>query len=63
MGMQRTPLLMSRIIDRGATVSPAVEIVTATTSGTRRQTLAATRTRAHQLAHALHDAAFAPATA
>ena len=60
MGMQRTPLLMSRIIDRGATVSPAVEIVTATASGTRRQTLAITRTRAHQLAHALHDAGIRP---
>ena len=56
MGMQRTPLLMSRIIDRGATVSPAAEIVTATASGTRRQTLAATRARAHQLAHALREA-------
>ena len=60
MGMQRTPLLMSRIIDRGAIVAPAVEIVTATTSGSRRQTLGATRARAHRLAHALHDAGIRP---
>lgn len=53
MAMQRTPLLMSRIIDRGATVAPEAEIVTATAGGVRRQTLAETRARAHQLAHAL----------
>ena len=53
MAMQRTPLLMSRIIDRGATVAPEAEIVTATADGARRQTLAETRARAHQLAHAL----------
>ena len=56
MAMQRTPLLMSRLIDRGATVSPTAEVVTATATGTRRQTLAETRDRAHQLAHALRDA-------
>ena len=56
MGMQHTSLLMSRIIDRGATLAPDVEIVTATASGTRRQTYAETRDRAHQLAHALADA-------
>ncbi len=55
-GMQHTPLSMSRIIDRGATLAPAVEIVTATESGTRRQSYAETRDRAHQLAHALTDA-------
>ena len=54
--MQHTPLSMSRIIDRGATLAPDVEIVTATESGTRRQTYAETRDRAHQLAHALTDA-------
>ena len=53
MAMQRTPLLMSRIIDRGAAVAPDAEVVTATAAGTRRQTLAETRARAHQLAHAL----------
>ena len=56
MGMQRTPLLMSRLIDRGAAVAPETEIVTATEIGTRRQTYLETRQRAHQLAHALRDA-------
>ena len=56
MGMQRTPLVMSRLIDRGATVAPQAEIVTATETGTRRQTYLETRNRAHQLAHALRDA-------
>ena len=60
MAMQRTPLLMSRILERGATVAPDVEVVTATADGTRRQTLAETRARAHQLAHALHDAGIRP---
>ena len=60
MAMQRTPLLMSRIIDRGATVAPDVEVVTATDQGTRRQTLAETRDRAHALAHALTDAGIRP---
>ena len=53
MAMQHTPLLMSRLIDRGATVAPEAEVVTATVDGVRRQTLAETRARAHQLAHAL----------
>ena len=53
MAMQRTPLLMSNIVDRGAKVSPAEEIVTATEAGVRRQTYRQTRDRAHQLAHAL----------
>ena len=56
MGMQRTPLLMSRLIDRGAKVAPQTEIVTATENGTRRQTYLETRRCAHQLAHALRDA-------
>ena len=60
MAMQRTPLLMSRILDRGATVAPDVEVVTATETSTRRQTLRQTRDRAHQLAHALHDAGIRP---
>ncbi len=53
MGMQHTPLLMHRLLDRGARVAPNEEVVTATASGTRRQTLEATRKRACQLAHAL----------
>ena len=56
MGMQHTPLLMARLIDRGATVAPEAEIVTATQTGTRRQTYRETRDRAHQLSHALRDA-------
>lgn len=55
MGMQHTPLLMSRLIDRGAKVAPDEEIVTLTETGTRRQTYRQTRERAHQLAHALRD--------
>ena len=53
MGMQPVPLLMHRLIERGAVVCPDEEIVTATTSGTRRQTYRQTRARAHQLAYAL----------
>ena len=60
MAMQHTPLLMSRILDRGATVAPNEEIVTATATGVRRQTYRQTRDRAHQLAHALADAGIRP---
>ena len=60
MAMQRTPLLMSRLVDRGAAVAPDVEIVTATAAGTRRQTLGETRDRAHALAHALADGGIGP---
>ena len=56
MAMQHTPLLMSRILDRGATVAPNETIVTATESGVRSQTYKQTRDRAHQLAHALREA-------
>ena len=56
MAMQHTPLLMSNILDRGAKVAPGAEIVTATESGTRRQTYQEIRDRAHQLAHALREA-------
>lgn len=59
MAMQHTPLLMSNFLDRGATVAPNEEIVTATDSGVRRQTYRETRDRAHQLAHALSDAGIA----
>ena len=54
--MQQTPLLMSRLLDRGARVAPEEEIVTATASGTRRRTYRESRDRAHQLAHALAGA-------
>lgn len=53
MGMQSVPLLMHRLIERGAVVCPEEEIVTATATGTRRQTYQQTRTRSHQLANAL----------
>ena len=56
MAMQHTPLLMSRLLDRGAVVAPNEEIVTATEDGTRRQSVRATRDRAHQPAHALAGA-------
>ena len=56
MAMQHTPLLMHRLLDRGAKVAPNEEIVTMTETGTRRQTYLQTRNRAHQLAHALRDA-------
>lgn len=56
MTMQQTPLLMHRLMDRGAAMQPDVEVVTATENGVRRQTLAETRDRAHQLAHALAGA-------
>ena len=60
MAMQHTPLLMSRILDRGATVAPNEEIVTATATGVRRQTYKQTRDRAPQLALALADAGIRP---
>ncbi len=56
MGMQRTPLLMQRLFERGAAVAPEAEVVTATGSGTRRQTLRQTIERSHRLARALGDA-------
>ena len=59
MAMQHTPLLMSKIIDRGAKVAPNEEIVTATENGVQRQTYKETRDRAHQLAHALSEAGIA----
>jgi len=59
MAMQHTPLLMSKLLDRGARVAPEEEIVTATDAGVRRQSYRETRDRAHQLAHALRDAGIA----
>ena len=46
MTMQNTPLLMSRILGRGATLDPDVEVVTAQADGTHRQTLKQTWERA-----------------
>jgi acyl-CoA synthetase (AMP-forming)/AMP-acid ligase II len=56
MTMQKTPLLMHRLMDRGAMLQPEVEVMTATADGARSQTMLETRNRAHQLAHALNDA-------
>ncbi|MFP6625863.1 MAG: long-chain fatty acid--CoA ligase [Deltaproteobacteria bacterium] len=53
MTMQRTPLLMSTLMDRGSRVAPSEEIVTRTAAGTHRQTYADTARRAAQLANAL----------
>ncbi len=53
MAMQRTPLLMSTLLENGARVAPKNEIVSATGSGTKRLSYSEVRGRAHQLAHAL----------
>ena len=55
MTMQNTPLLMSRILGRGAVLDPDVEVVTMQADGTHRQTLKQTWERANQLAHALAE--------
>ncbi len=51
-----SPLLMSRLLDRGAHVAPKEEIVSLTATGRHVQTYEQTRSRAHQLAHALENA-------
>ena len=56
MGMQHTPLTMSRIISRGATIQPNSEIVTATEVGVRRQTYVEIVRRSNQLANSLRGA-------
>ena len=53
MTMQNTPLLMSRILGRGASLDPNEEVVTLQTNGTHRQTLKNTWDRANQVAGAL----------
>lgn len=53
MTMQNTPLLMSRILGRGALLDPEIEVVTKQADGTHRQSLKQTWDRANQLAHAL----------
>jgi len=55
MTMQNTPLLMSRILGRGAMLDPEVEVVTMIKDGTHRQSLKQTWDRANQLAHALKE--------
>ena len=53
MTMQQTPLLMSRILGRGASLDPNVEVVTMMEEGAHRQTLEATAKRSAMVAHAL----------
>src|SRR6185369_14854278 len=55
MTMQKTPLLLSRLMDRGAWIAPTEQIVTRTATGTHRYTYADECTRAHRLANALAD--------
>ena len=55
MTMQQTPLLMSRILHRGAILDPNVEIVTLRNNGTHRQTLKTTSQRVKKLANALNE--------
>ena len=54
MTMQNTPLLMSRILGRGAKLDPNAEVVTQQANGTHRQTLKQTWDRANQAAAALN---------
>ena len=56
MTMQRTPLLMARLIEHGAKLCPEEDIVTQTSNGVQRQNYRQTRDRAHQLAHAIKAA-------
>ncbi len=56
MTMQRIPLLLSRLMDRGPLLSPHEEIVTRTASGLHRQDYATLRRRACQVANALSAA-------
>ncbi len=53
MTMQRTPLLLSTLMERGPWISPREEIVTNGGAGATRQSYADMRRRAHRLAHAL----------
>ncbi len=53
MTMQQTPLIMSRILGRGAKLDPNEEIVTLMAEGTHRQTLETTWKRASKVAGAL----------
>lgn len=55
MTMQNTPLLMSRILGRGAIMDPEIEVVTQQADGTHRQTLKQTWDRANKVAHALNN--------
>src|SRR4029078_13643435 len=56
MTMQRTPLLLSRLMERGPRLSPREEIVTRTAHGLHRQSYRTLRARASQVANALRAA-------
>ncbi|MEE2777547.1 MAG: long-chain fatty acid--CoA ligase [Acidobacteriota bacterium] len=58
--MQRTPLLMHRLLGRGAVLAPDEEVVSLTPGGMHRQSLRRTSERAAQLASALADAGVRP---
>ncbi|MEE8311564.1 MAG: long-chain fatty acid--CoA ligase [Candidatus Binatia bacterium] len=60
MTMQRTPLLMSRLMNRGAWIAPDEEIVTRTAAGTHRMTYSESSVRARQLAGALANHGIRP---
>lgn len=60
MTMQRTPLLMSRLMDRGAWIAPEEEIVTRTAAGTHRMTYSESSVRARRLAGALANHGIRP---
>ena len=53
MTMQQTPLILSRILGRGAKLDPNEEVVTLLENGTHRQTLKTTWERANKVAGAL----------
>lgn len=57
---QDNPLLLSRLLHRGAGIAPDEEVVTLTANGCHRQSYKTTQERAHQLAHALTDAGIRP---
>ena len=58
--MQSIPLLVHRLLDRGALLAPDEEIVTLTADGAHRQTYAQTAARARRLAGALSAHGIAP---
>lgn len=60
MNTETAPLLLSRILDRGAQIAPDEEVATLTANGLHRQTYEQTRAHAHQLAGALQDAGVRP---
>jgi fatty-acyl-CoA synthase len=58
--MHSIPLLIHRLLDRGALLSPQEEVVSATATGVHRQTLAETAARARQFANALREHGIRP---